>query len=79
MKRSKITIQIILAVIFLCIITVQRTYAYLNPGTGSMVIQILVASFIGAIYMIKIFWKRVKSFIQRLLGKGLAGNDSAER
>ena len=33
--------------------------AYLDPGTGSMVVQVVIATFVGALYMLKIYWRKV--------------------
>jgi len=38
---------------------------YLDPGSGSFILQIIIASFLGAIFLIKTYWKRIKNFFQR--------------
>jgi len=44
-----------------CILAIpQNAGAYLDPGTGSFIIQILIASFATAIFSIKIFWQKIK-------------------
>lgn len=46
----------------LTIIFTSPAYAYLDPGTGSIILQGIVGALaIGAAY-ISIFWSRVKSF-----------------
>ncbi len=40
--------------------------AYIDPGTGSYVIQLLIAGFVGAMFTLRIFWKK----IVRLFKKG---------
>ena len=47
----------------------QRAYAYLDPGTGSYIFQILIASSMGAIYLIKTFWRQISSFFSKLFKK----------
>lgn len=37
-------------------------YAYLDPGSGSFILQMIVAGIMGSLFMLKIYWKRVKSF-----------------
>ena len=39
---------------------VHNARAYLDPGTGSFIIQMLVATIAGAAFGLKIFWKRVQ-------------------
>lgn len=36
--------------------------AYLDPGTGSMIVQALIAAFAAASVSIGIFWRRIKAF-----------------
>jgi len=43
--------------------------AYIDLGAGSLIIQILVATLIGGLAIIKTPWLRVKSFFVRLFGK----------
>ncbi len=40
-------------------------YAYLDPGTGSMVIQAVVAGFVGAIALGRLYWSRLKGLFKR--------------
>ena len=37
-------------------------YGYIDPGTGSQIIQIIIAAFVGASLGIKIYWRRIKAF-----------------
>ncbi len=37
-------------------------YAYLDPGTGSVLLQGLLAGFAGVIAVLKLYWRRVKQF-----------------
>lgn len=39
--------------------------AYLDPGTGSLVLQMLIAGALTAAASIKIFWAQVKEFFRR--------------
>jgi len=36
--------------------------AYIDPGTGSFVIQGIIAAVVGAGFAIKMFWHRIKAF-----------------
>jgi hypothetical protein len=49
--------------------------AYLDPGTGSIVIQALVGGVLGGLLVIKLFWRKIVAF---LTGKRGAG-DTADR
>jgi hypothetical protein len=50
-------------------------YAYFDPGTGSMVLQLLMASIFGFLFTLKTYWKKVKGFVKNLVGKN-STNDS---
>ena len=43
--------------------------AYLDPGSGSYLIQILIAALLGGGFAIKAFWKQITAFFARLFGK----------
>jgi len=39
--------------------------AYLDPGTGSMLLQAVAAAFIGGLFTLKLYWRRVKAYLAR--------------
>jgi hypothetical protein len=39
--------------------------AYLDPGTGSMVLQLVLAGVVGALAIVKLYWRRLKAFVLR--------------
>lgn len=51
----------------------RQSYAYLDPGTGSFIIQMLIATLFGGLFMLKVYFKKVKDFFKRKFSKG--GND----
>jgi hypothetical protein len=60
--------SILLSAILVIILTVDA-YAYIDPGTGSYFLQLLIASLLGAAFAIKVFWKNIKSFLSNLFSK----------
>tara|TARA_Y100000590_G_scaffold360732_1_gene417123 strand:+ start:5837 stop:6064 length:228 start_codon:yes stop_codon:yes gene_type:complete len=48
-------------------IYVQPVSAYLDPGGGSLIIQFLLASIVGILFVIRQFWGRIISFIKRFV------------
>jgi hypothetical protein len=40
----------------------RLAFAYLDPGTGSYILQLLIAGILGASFAVKIFWGKIKSF-----------------
>ena len=40
-------------------------YAYLDPGTGSYVFQLLIAGLAGSLFLVKLYWKRIVAFFTK--------------
>ena len=40
-------------------------HAYLDPGTGSMALQMVMAGVVGALSVARLYWQQIKSFVQR--------------
>jgi flagellar biosynthesis protein FliR len=49
--------------------------AYLDPGTGSYVLQLLLGTLLGGLFALGLFWRRVLAFIKRIFKRG-SGDDS---
>lgn len=58
-------IQILM--LLLLFFTIQG-YGYIDPGTGSYIVQIVIAMVVGAGLGIKLFWKKIKDFFSNLFG-----------
>ena len=43
--------------------------AYLDPGSGSYLLQLLIAGALGALFALRHYWSRVKGFFSGLLGR----------
>ncbi len=43
-------------------------YAYLDPGTGSIILQSILAGIAVAMGMLRLYWHRFKSFVANLTG-----------
>lgn len=55
--------------IFLVILGLTITngaYAYLDPGTGSIILQGLIAGIVGFLFVIKLYWMKFKRFLIKL-------------
>ena len=47
----------------------NSAHAYLDPGTGSLIFQAIIALFAGIATAISIYWKKFKDFISNLFSK----------
>jgi hypothetical protein len=43
----------------------QRTLAYLDPGSGSFILQLLLAALVGSLFILKTYWKRIIAFFRK--------------
>src|SRR4051812_201222 len=40
-------------------------YAYLDPGRGSIAIQLLLGVFVAVLAAVRLYWERMKTFLRR--------------
>lgn len=43
----------------------SKPAAYLDPGSGSFILQILLATLVGGLFVIKSYWKKIISFFHK--------------
>ncbi|RLC57799.1 MAG: hypothetical protein DRI30_03640 [Chloroflexi bacterium] len=55
----------------------QSAAAYLDPGAGSLMLQMLVAGILGGLYTIKLYWYRLKAYVDRLFDREIEGSPNA--
>lgn len=47
------------------IISLPGFRAYLDPGSGSYIFQILLAGLVGSLFAIKLYWRKIISFFKK--------------
>jgi hypothetical protein len=55
----------LLASLFFAVSFTTDAYAYLDPGTGSILLQGLLALIAGTAVTLKIYWAKVRGFFSR--------------
>ncbi len=55
-----------------------RELAYLDPGSGSYFVQLLLASLMGALFVLGVYRKKVTDFIRNLFSRRQADEDQEE-
>ena len=51
-----------LLVLILSLATLSRpAHAYLDPGTGAIILQVLLGGFAGALIIGRLYWQRIKA------------------
>jgi len=56
--------QVLTVIVAWCFFT-KPVYAYLDPGSGSYLIQMLIASLVGGGLFVKTFWVRIKGLLNK--------------
>ena len=44
--------------------------AYLDPGSGSFLLQLLLAGILGGLFVVRMSWSRIKGFFRRMFARG---------
>ena len=53
--------------------------AYLDPGTGSIILQAVIGVAVGGLFAVGLFWSRVKSFFKNLFSRGAKEEDERDQ
>ena len=72
-SRTSLTTSGLLLSVHLLPWASQNIHAYIDLGTGSLVIQVLIASFLGGLFLLKVYWAKVRVFFRNLFSKARKG------
>ncbi|MFT5728430.1 MAG: hypothetical protein ACI8PB_002584 [Desulforhopalus sp.] len=59
-------LRLFLTVTVFILLIPQDSYAYIDPGTGSYVLQILIASVLGGLFVLKASYRKIINFFKSL-------------
>ena len=48
----------------LLIATPKAAHAYIDPGTGAMILQLLLGGIAGALVVLKLYWHKLKDLVR---------------
>lgn len=57
---------------------IQPVLAYLDPGSGSYILQFIVAGLLGLAFAVKTYWKKLLLMFNRSRDKADARNDEEQ-
>lgn len=60
---SRIGIAIFFSVLIRSLLP-RDAYAYLEPGTGSYIFQVILAALLGALFMLRVYWARITGVLR---------------
>jgi hypothetical protein len=52
-----------LALLLVALSIPSTARAYVDPGTGSYFLQILIAGLLGAAFAVKLYWRKIRRFL----------------
>jgi len=68
-KHFKQVVTGTILIYFICLVSPRAAYAYLDPGTGSYILQLVIAFLLGGSLVIRIYWKKIKTYLANFLSK----------
>lgn len=68
--------KVLVLIVLIQIMTVSTAYAYIDPGTGSYLFQMLMAGLLGSAFAIKMAWRNVKTYISQIFSSNAGDHDS---
>ena len=68
-KRALLHRPIFFIFMTLTLIFAQQAYAYLDPGTGSYILQLILAALFGSLYAVKLYWNKIWTFFKAFRSK----------
>ena len=51
--------------LFVILLFPSDAHGYLDPGTGSIIIQAIVASAAAGLYAVNVYWHKIKTFFKK--------------
>ena len=61
--------DVVILTVILILCSIRKAHAYIDPGTGSYIIQVVIGGLLGAAFALKIYWKKVKAYFINLFSK----------
>ena len=62
-------VQIAVLAVLFCALSCADAHAYIDPGTGSYALQIVLAVVLGGMFFIKMFFKKIAAFVKKLFSQ----------
>ena len=67
-----------LVIFFFVSFAAGPAHAYVDPGTGTIILQMIIGGVAGALFALKLYWVRVKGFFERFSAKNRSVDDESQ-
>ena len=64
MSRKAAVIWVMVVVVLMTVMPNAYAHAYLDPGSGSLIIQLLIAGLLGLAVSVKVFWGSILTLLR---------------
>jgi hypothetical protein len=61
-RPLKNSFNLFLLATFYFLALARPAFAYVDPGTGSLIFQLLISAFVGGLFVIKTYWQKIKNW-----------------
>ena len=61
--------NMVILTVILILCSVSKAHAYIDPGTGSYIIQVVIGVLLGAAYALKVYWEKVRAYFSKIFSK----------
>lgn len=66
---------VVATLVFVATVATAELHAYLDPGSGGLLIQLLLALTSVVALTGKIFWSKIRTLVSRIVGRGGSNAD----
>jgi hydrogenase-4 membrane subunit HyfE len=60
---------VLTTLVLLHAITTQQAYAYIDPGTGSYILQMTIAALLAGLFTMKLFMNKIKTLFKNFFSR----------
>jgi len=57
------TVRLCAIAVLLTFVSTGNAHAYIDPGAGSLLLQVLIGSVVGGLFVVKAYWHRLKAYL----------------
>jgi len=68
-KYFEIFKTILTTLVLLHVITTQPAHAYIDPGTGSYILQMTIAALLAGLFTMKLFMNKIKTLFKNFFSR----------